>query len=633
MKKLLLSAALAILALAGCNRPDTLEEEQPDPVFELSDNAIQATAEGGLYEIGYVLANPVEGGELELTSDVDWVSDPDYSVDNKIVVTVAPNYDNADRNANLHVTYTYGEGLVLEDDVVLHQVYQYDYHTETKCFSGGYFYGRESTQANYAMYLSDLGTDESGTFVAGCTVYRLDFHSDAEPTDWAAITVPEGTYTFEDLDAMTSYFGKVNAAGDAWETTGYITDCTVNISRDGENTVIDGVVTVDGKIHHIMYTGPANVGLYSAEGFGLIQEDIELVDPHLSSNPSYVDDNGEVMVISLGIAGTPEGGDWLNPHTMLYVEMYAPYDSRKILSGTYTIGNSQDSYTLYPGYVDPATLYCFGTYAYYIEGASTLLALAEEGTIEVTEGNNGIYTVNVDLKTAQGFSITGSYTGELDVPNIPGESFSTLTDDYTVKMDEINYTFGSYWGDEFGTGGGHFDWEMKGPFEQNPDKVLTDGTGEYVSFDIVCSSMDYKAGISSGTYTVAENPEAPKPGEFIPGTRSTTGMNTLAGTFYTGGYEDGYVNIAAPAVGGELEVTNHGDGTYTLKFAFEDGMGHIWDGEWTGSLGFMDWTWLLGSSADVERPNYVERRMAPDAEVEEQVNPASQYKIKTLPSL
>ena len=629
------TAALMLVAFTGCKDGGKTETEQPDPVFELSDNAIQATAEGGLYDVNYVLANPVEGGEIKLVSDVDWVSDPDYSVEGKVTVTVAPNYDNADRNANLHVTYTYGEGLVQEGDVVLHQVYAYDVNSILADFSGGYFYGRESNQANYAMYLSDLGTDENGTFVAGCTVYRLDIHSDTEPTDWTNITIPEGTYTFDALDEETSYYGKVNAAGDAWETTAYIEDCTINVTKDGETTIIDGTVTTqDGLVHHVYYEGTAQVALYSAEGFGMIDHDIELVDPHLSPNPRYADDNGEVMAISMSLAGTPEGGDFTNPYSQLFIEMYAPYDSRRILPGTYTIGNSQDAYTLYPGYVDPNTLYCMGTYAYYVTGASTVIALASEGTIDIKDGEDGrTYTVTVALKTAQGFSITGTYVGELNVTNIPGSSFSTLEDDYTVKMDEINYTFGSYYGDEFGTGGGHFTWEMTGPFEQTPDKYLTDGTGEAVYFDIVSSSMDYNAGPSTGTYKAAIDPEAPKPGEYVPGYRTSGGMNLINGTYYTGAYEDGYVSVAAPAVSGDLNITNHGDGTYTLSFAFDDGMGHTWDGEWTGSLGFMDWTWLYGSSANTSRPNYVERRMAPaQTEADETVNPAK-FNIKTLPSL
>ncbi len=641
MKKFYLLPLTAVFALVGavsCDKTPSGQDEQPDPVFEISENAIQATADGGQYEIPYVLVNPAEDGVLELTSDVDWVSDPDYSSkEGAIIVTVAPNYESADRNANLNVTYTYGEeGTVLEDQLVLHQVYQYDVNIETGNFSGGYFYGREEPQANYAIYLTDLGTDEYGTFLPGCTVYRLDFRAEGEPEDWTNITIPEGTYTFDVLDELTSFYGKVNADGTAWETTAYITDCTINVTRDGDNTVIDGVLTIDDKIHHVYYEGPAKADLYSAEGIGLSARDLELVGTHLSAKPSYVDDNGEVMIISLNFAGTPENDDFANPYVQLFIELYAPYDSREILPGTYTIGDSQEAYTMYPGYIDPATLYCFGTYAYDSENYVVNVALAQEGTIEVSKDENDIYTLEINLKTVFGNTITGSYVGELVVPNIPGDSFSTLTDDYTVKMNEINYVFGSYWGDDFGTGGGHFDWEMTGPLEQDPDKVLTDGPQEAVYFELVSSSMDYQAGVASGIYKVAEDPAAPKPGEYIPGTRSTTGMNTLSGTYYTGGYEDGYVSIAAPAVGGDLEVTNHGDGTYTLKFAFDDGMGNVWDGEWTGEIGFMDWTWLFGAP-EKSRPNYVERRMAPSEEMTEEVSDdnAAELRsmVKTLPSL
>ena len=58
---------------------------------------------------------------------------------------------------------------------------------------------------------------------------------------------------------------------------------------------------------------------------------------------------------------------------------------------------------------------------------------------------------------------------------------------------------------------------------------------------------------------------------------------------FLGGFDaQGYVSEFAPAMDGDLEVTNHGDGTYTLKFSFLDDLGHTWDGEWTGAISFTD---------------------------------------------
>lgn len=607
MKKLvLLTSVTAVLLLSavGCKQNEKEPGTTPDPVLKVNTTIVQATAEGGVYEISYTVENPVDGAVLELTSDADWVSGPDYSAENVVSVTVAPNNDNADRNANLLLTYTYGEGKVLDGEIILHQVYQYDYNTAAQFVEGGFFSGRTVNQPRYAVYISDLGTDEGGTFLPGCSVYRLDLYSDVVPSDYSDIQLPEGTYTEGNIDLYNSFWGKVNAAGDAWEATGNFTNCTVNVSRDGENTVIEGVFTdKEGKVHHLSYSGIVKLDLYSSEGLGLVTFDTEIENPFLSSI-KYVEDNGEVMAISMQISG--EWEDSSEPMTTIYIDLYAPYDEYKLLPGTYTVGESTDAYTVCPGYVDPSTLTALGTNARYIENGGALLALISDGTIEVTE-NEGIYTVEMDLYTEQGFKVFGTYVGELKIDNIPGNSFSTLEGDYTVKMDEINYTFGSFYGDKFGTGGGYYEWEMKGPFEQDPESVLTQGTGEEVHFALITNSLEFEDEILSGTYTVAKDPESPQPGEFLPGTRSVTGMNTLSGTYYVGGYEGGYVNIAAPAVDGELNVTNHGDGTYTIEFEFLDDRGNTWDGNWTGELGFMDWTWL----APEQKTSFAEHRMAP----------------------
>lgn len=302
--------------------------------------------------------------------------------------------------------------------------------------------------------------------------------------------MPEGTYTLDDLDIYNSFTGKVNAAGDAWEYTNYLTDITLTVTHEGENIVVDGVVTTDeGKVHHLSYNGPMDLALYSAEGYGLITQDYEIIDPFLSTI-KYVDDNGSVMAISMQISGTPEGGDYSNPTTTVYLDMYAPYDDYKLLPGTYTVAETQAEYTLWPGYIDQAYLIPLSTYGRHTVGGYSELALLTGGTVKISESND-IYTVDINLTTDQGFRIYGTYVGELKIDNIPGNCFSTLDDDYTVKMDEINYTFGSYYGDEFGTGGSYYTIEMSGPFEQDPDTYMTQGTGEAVYFELVTNSLNY----------------------------------------------------------------------------------------------------------------------------------------------
>ena len=65
--------------------------------------------------------------------------------------------------------------------------------------------------------------------------------------------------------------------------------------------------------------------------------------------------------------------------------------------------------------------------------------------------------------------------------------------------------------------------------------------------------------------------------------------------------ENGNPTSYAPAVSGDLNITNNGDGTYHISFEFLDDKGNTWDGEWSGS--FDESAYAPGLS---RRTNYVE---------------------------
>ena len=54
-----------IMALAACE--ENGGKEALDPVLNLSEKVIQATADGGVYELACSIDNPVEGAVLDLT--------------------------------------------------------------------------------------------------------------------------------------------------------------------------------------------------------------------------------------------------------------------------------------------------------------------------------------------------------------------------------------------------------------------------------------------------------------------------------------------------------------------------------------------------------------------------------------
>ena len=565
----------------------------PDPVLNIPDKVIEAQAEGGVYELAYTVQNPVDGAELVLAAEADWISGRE-SDDSKIILVVDPNDTDEDRNAGITVTYVYGEGLVLEDEIEVIQSCadaSYDYNFKAYYISGGFFKDRGEGR-NYCIYLSDTGMDKYLNFIGEGIYYRLDVYVPGNPEDWSEIQIPEGTYELIAGDS-TCFWGSPDATVSQWEKFELITDGTLTVTGSGDSYIYEVVLTdINGDTHFVEYNGPVSLDLYSKEGVRLANYDIVLKENNLS-DITYSADYGEAMKLGLKFYGAVEGGDDNADLHNMYFEIYAPTDDYKLLPGTYEVSTSMNKNTLYPGYIDELTMYVVGTFAMtYQDGVSVALAMATDGEITVKESND-IYTVSIDLRTAEGFSITGEYEGPLYIPNIPGHAFSTLEGDHTVDFSGDIYSFGKYFGDEYGTGG-CYGVDLIGPFEQNPDEtIVKEGVGEEVYLEFVTSRTEYDKEIPSGTYKAPEDIDNPKAGEFIAGYQSLAGHGVLSGTRYVGSWDNGYVGICAPAIDGELVVTNHGDGTYTFQFEFIDDRGNTWDGEWTGAVnvGNFDFDW------------------------------------------
>ena len=58
----------------------------------------------------------------------------------------------------------------------------------------------------------------------------------------------------------------------------------------------------------------------------------------------------------------------------------------------------------------------------------------------------------------------------------------------------------------------------------------------------------------------------------------------------------------SPAVDGELEVTNNGDGTYSISLNLINDLGYRMTGEWSGTMEMIDYSSYSGYSASSVRP-------------------------------
>ena len=98
-------AALTLTLLAGCKGNEPEVKPQGDTTLTLEVKSIEATAEGGHFEVNYTLENPVEGAELKVMAEKEWVYNIDTTTDGVISFDVATSYDAEARTCRLELIY------------------------------------------------------------------------------------------------------------------------------------------------------------------------------------------------------------------------------------------------------------------------------------------------------------------------------------------------------------------------------------------------------------------------------------------------------------------------------------------------------------------------------------------------
>lgn len=578
-----ITAMATMFLVNGCQKPSV-----DSPTLKLGETEFIVTADGGSVSVPFELTNASDGAVVSVkpSAEYDWVAVTSVG-ETAIELTVAKNETTSQRNAEFTVSYPGASAdakfSVMQAAGEPAPVYDYDWAMAN--FSATW-YGDQfglNGEHNYYTWLSDLPFIDGYT-QAGGTYYLFDIYGPA-PSDESTPMIPAGTYTLGEYGATAEWtfspdYSKAvryNEAGLEW-TVSY-QEGTLVVSYEGTTLTMDVVLTdTEGKSHHLTYTGE---GVCASD----VSEDVpdEPVDPGFGddlsftptfANASYYDGDGTLMEVMLNFTDMSfdSEGYLLPPGTYLAVDAIMPYDEDgKIAAGTYEVVDGSAAaapYTVYPGEDFYGMLY-FGTYAQNaVSDSEVYTSLITGGTMEI-EGSDGYYTITCDFVGSDGYKISCSWSGNMAVEGMPGP-ISTLEGDYTLNLEGTVGEAVCY-GDFYGTGGNN--WML-----QILPTSPTEGVDGFLA-DFVTESGDIADGIPSGTFTVSDNPG---PGEFYPGYMSGT---SLGGTMYVGGFDaDGYVYEYAPAMSGEMSITNNGDGTYYLSFDFIDDKGNAWDGEWTGTI-------------------------------------------------
>lgn len=601
MKKISVLCLFSILILmTGCKENRT--PEIPAPLLEIinGETGFVVPSNGGTQSIEYSITNPVEGGIIEAIPAEDWINSINCDTENQIVFNVDPHTAQIDapeaRSQILTVTYTYGDGLVIKCDINIIQnggiIYDYEWEmSELNCKWEGDYYSSQK----YYLCISDLPWSEDKVKPGG-TYYQFQIIGQ-KPEDEENPRIPAGTYTLGaeiagyelwTFDPMFSTAFRYDEAGHVeWQANW--TEGTVSISYEGDQMIVDCQLTdADGKTHHAAYRGAGTCIDARPEPYG-IGRDISFTANYATA---FYIVHFEDEYMEIGIQFTDMQLDSQNqmipPGSFLNITATMAFDKYGYLqTGVYEMGTNEYPF-VHPGMELLGML--GGTVGQYaVTNEEFYTTLITDGTMTV-EGGWGNYTITCNFVCCDGYKFSCTYTGEIKTTGMPGNS-STLEGDYTLDLEKSQAT-GLYWGDFYDNTTGNLtgmNWFIQ--FNS------VDGSDGFMA-DFVSGLADPEKGIPTGTYTAAESIDL-APWRYLKG-QVVDGQ--LIGTAYMGDFnENGNATSYAPAVSGDLNITNNGDGTYHIQFEFLDDKGNTWDGDWTGSF-----TELSTSSASQHRDNYVE---------------------------
>lgn len=584
MKKYLLLLLVALVpVLSGCEKKPDVNTILPEIDLGKLMN-LTVPMEGGEAVIEYRIVNPVEGGTISAEPTENWLGGFNYDTPGRIVFNVDENTADEDRSSIVTLTYTYDENESVTAQLNVIQA-SYDYVIDCTFMSGTYYgsqYGLNG-EYNYYTILSDMEYNDGA--MDGGSYYAFDLYTASAPENPDNPLPVAGTYVLGEQGATADMtFApdhtqalRTSVDGEVVFDVGF-TEGTLIISYDGGVMLAEASLTDEtGMRHYLTYSGNPDYDNASGGSGGetVLNQDIDMEASQGAA--VYVSgEEGGLMEVQLTFTDMEVDffGYVVPPGSILNVDVFMHYDeSGNIATGKYTLVGSDvsmpEAMSIYPGeYLDyMGVTMAMGTYVTYIDESENVFeGLVVDGEMTVS-GQPGSYAVTCTFTTAEGYSVECSYNGALEVTGFPGP-YSTLTDDYTLDLEGASGS-AQFCGDYYGNGTGNW-------------IVVLESAMDVVQLELITEEVDFNAGLTSAVYTPSVDPVNPAPGEYVTGYLDG---DYLMGTNYMETLE-GLIVGCAPAVSGNLSITNNGDDTYTISFAFTDDLGHVWDGEWTGILDF-----------------------------------------------
>ena len=287
-------------------------------------------------------------------------------------------------------------------------------------YAYAFYYGDQYAPGvadNYYLFLSDLGLDAEGYEQANGTYYRFDIYAPISADN--ATKVPAGTYTIDMTDsgalwtASLSYSAYFILDEYGWDyvSNDYPASGTVVVGEDG-TIVAEVTMLMSGATHKVTYNG-GNIEVFDNSSSGGGDDSVYSTltgdwNCNLSAHTLYYQSYGDWYEVGyqnwvIAIMPNSQAGDFVQ------FDLLAGADSVTSFAGEYTISDSLDAYTAYPGYIDDG--YLAGAWYYKEDGVT--MAPFVDGWVDIVDNGDGTYTVEFDVYDDADYNLTGSWTGEI----------------------------------------------------------------------------------------------------------------------------------------------------------------------------------------------------------------------------
>ncbi len=391
--------------------------------------------EGGTFSVGYTITNKKDGGYMIASTEDDWISDIDLSLEDTVSFFVAEHFERVSRSAEIKLLYLVESDTLTTRALRITQEY-YSYYSLESSYAVGEYYGisnytNDYDSKQYSLYISDAEIDEYGAFTEGATYYFIDLWTNADVDGVSFVSLPEGEYAFGQVGenwviSGDSQFFIMNDGEDKdwniYSEQADIVDGSLTVTRSGDITTISGTLEdYWGGTHDISYSGELsfeNLGLYST-----LEEDMSVGDiSNVDCEARYYGDYYQTGTSNWLLCVYPEVGTGF----VIDICADASFDMDGGLPvGTFTASSTGGvsgtfiNGTIFNRYVSGTWLLTFDEDGELISPYAPIIG----GTIEISASEDS-YTITINGVDDRVNSVTGIWTGS---PSLSDYRISTAS--------------------------------------------------------------------------------------------------------------------------------------------------------------------------------------------------------------